>query len=74
MANRVNLSDLATLAEHGYRVERHTDAWGKPCTTAGWALVDPDGAYLLVGDHGCTSPTEWEAVAEGLHRIGMDQH
>lgn len=55
---------LATLAAHGYGVER----WG----CKGWLLLDADGSQLMVGDHGGVSPTRWEAIAEGLRRIGED--
>lgn len=72
MKARATLIDIARIESAGYRVERYPDAWGKP-SDAGWALRDPEGAYLMVGDHGHLSPTQWEAVAEGLHRIEQDQ-
>ena len=28
--------------------------------------------YLMIGDHGCVSPTRWEAVAEALKRLDDD--
>ncbi len=58
---RATLQDHARLAQHGYSTGR----WGQH----GWTCQDADGAYLLIGSHGCCAPTQWEAVAEGLLRI-----
>lgn len=69
---RTSLTEMARLHEHGYHVARYPDAFGKP-TGPEWVLTDPDGAYLMVGSYGHASPTQWEAVAEGLHRIRIDQ-
>lgn len=60
---RAALSDVARLRRGGYRVE----PFGRE-----WTLLDADGAHLMIGEHGCVAPTQWEAVAEGLERIGMD--
>lgn len=66
MSGRARLVDLAELKQHGYKVERFNDPDG------GWCLLDSDGANLMIGDHGCVAPTQWEAVAEGLSRIAQD--
>jgi hypothetical protein len=68
---RASLQDLATLARHGYEVFR---------SDPGWLLLAPregretelSHRALMIGDHGCLSPTQWEAVAEGLARIAQD--
>lgn len=59
---------LATLAlehgdyrEHGYKVER--------IDGNGWALLDPDGAYLCIGGHGCVAPRKSDAEIEAYRRI-----
>lgn len=63
---RASLIDIARLREAGLSVER----WG-----SGWTLrdrndpVNADGDALCIAGHGCVSPTQWEAVAEGLRRI-----
>jgi hypothetical protein len=71
---RANLEDLARLKQHGYTVERFTGRGG------GWMLLDhhdpdiwPEGAQLMIGEHGGIAPTQWEAVAEGLERIAQDE-
>ena len=75
---RAALQDFATLKQHGYLVEQADSGLGP---TGGWTLrhvpsddeCGPDyRGYLMIGDHGCTSPTQWEAVAEGLKRIEDD--
>lgn len=66
---------MATLAAHGYAVQ-HPDAGFGPALDV-WTLTHDDGCgeiprALFIGDHGCISPTKWEAVAEGLLRIEID--
>ena len=61
---RVRMQDLATLKRHGYSVE----PWGR-----GWILRDPDGDSIQIEGHGGVSPTQWEAVAEGLRRIEREE-
>jgi hypothetical protein len=56
--------ERAKVAAHGYVVERY----GK-----GWVLKDPDGAELMIGDHGCVAPTRWECIAEAVARIEQDE-
>ena len=68
---RASLTDLSKLREEGYQVGRAPDAFGKP-TNDGWTLKH-DGDLLMIGEHGCISPTQWEAVAEGLRRIAQDK-
>jgi hypothetical protein len=62
---RATLQEIATLQRHGYTVERLS-------VEGGWLLLDADGATLMVADYGCVSPTQWEAVAEGLERIALN--
>lgn len=62
---RASLTDLAKITRNGYRTER----WGNK----GWLLLDADGSQLMIGDHGGIAPTQWEAVAEALHRIEQDE-
>ena len=64
---QVTAKDMAELKAHGYKVSK----WGK-----GWILnhvsdPDPHNA-LMIGSHGCVSPTQWEAVAEAQLRIEQD--
>ena len=69
---RATLADHAALRGGGYLVRRSLGYGDAPCQPPAWELVelaDPDGGTLMVGSHGCQSPTEWEAVAEGLERI-----
>lgn len=61
---RATLQDHARLKEFGFRVERYGN---------GWCLLDPDGAALMIASYGCMAPTQWEAVAEGLERIAIDE-
>lgn len=61
---RATVENLATLKQHGYKV--WTD------NGRDWELHDSDGDSLMIGDHGCVAPTQWEAVAEGLRRIAQD--
>lgn len=61
---RASSADLLKLARAGYRVERHGDL--------GWVLLDPDGASLQIAGWGGVAPTQWEAVAEGLHRLELE--
>jgi hypothetical protein len=68
---RAALADIAAVQAEGYRVMREPDVFGTP-VGPGWVLVDPDGAYLLIGDHGHVAPTKWEAVAEGLSRVAQN--
>jgi hypothetical protein len=56
--------ERAKVAAHGYVIERY----GK-----GWVLKDPDGAELMIGDHGCVAPTRWECIAEAVARIEQDE-
>lgn len=68
---RVTLSDLAKIKEHGYAVQKVD--YGVGPHDDGWVLLDADGASLQITGHGGVSPTRWEAVAEGLHRIEQDE-
>lgn len=65
MMARANLTDMATLKTHGYTTPR--------LGNLGWQLLDPEGHELMIAGYGCIAPTQWEAVAEGLHRIQMDE-
>jgi hypothetical protein len=64
---RATNGDLLALARAGYRVELADCGMGP--VPGSWVLLDPDGDCLLIGDHGMIAPTQWEAVAEGLHRL-----
>lgn len=73
----VSLIDLAGLRDRGLQVVRHTDALGNASVRHGWGLLDMTGeapVWLLIGSHGCVSPTQWEAVAEGLGRIAQGDY
>jgi hypothetical protein len=35
----------------------------------GWTLQDADGAYLMIGHHGCVAPTRRAARDEAERRI-----
>lgn len=65
MSTRASLQDMAAVKRSGMTVDRYGDA--------GWTLTDVEGAYLMVGDHGCVAPTQWECVAEALSRIADGQ-
>jgi hypothetical protein len=67
---RVTLTELATLKQHGWKVER----FDPRDASLGWVLLDPDGDSRMIGEsYGCIAPTQWEAVAEGLARIAQDE-
>lgn len=51
---------LADVEAAGYRIFK--DA-------TGWHLLDPDGAQLLIGDHGCAAPRKRDAIMEGARRV-----
>ena len=64
----ISLIDLAKLKNNGYTVASEGPRMG-------WVLThssDTTG-YLMIGNHGCVSPTKWEAVAEALSRIEQDE-
>lgn len=67
----VNLLQLAALKSAHLAVE----PFDASDHARGWTLLDRnnpddgDGAALMIGGHGCVSPTRWEAVAEGLGRL-----
>jgi hypothetical protein len=62
----VSLADKQRVKNAGYIVERFGDK--------GWTLCGPDdhSAPLMVGSHGCVSPTAWECFAEAIKRIEQD--
>lgn len=64
---KATLTERATIKEAGYTVAKLDSGFG-PAQDA-WTLADPDGNFLMIGGHGCVSPAEWEAIAEGLKRI-----
>jgi hypothetical protein len=70
-ARRAGLTDFAKLKEHGYEIERLDGGWALLAPREGWETETSHRA-LMVGGHGCLSPTLWEAVAEGLKRIDQD--
>ena len=53
----------------GYTVVKQADAFGKPLKRGGWHLLDPEGDYLCIGDHGCTAPTKNAAIQERVRRL-----
>lgn len=63
----VSLTDKQRVKDAGYIVERFGDK--------GWTLCGPDdpSAPLMVGSHGCVSPTAWECFAEAIKRIEQDE-
>jgi hypothetical protein len=66
-----SLQDEARVREAGYAIERFDGSDGTR-RVRGWLLLDiGDRAPLMIGNHGCVSPTRWEAVAEGLRRIEL---
>jgi hypothetical protein len=71
MANNASLRDLAQLKQHGYEVKHSGNGWLLLAPRDGWETEDSHRA-LMIGPHGCLSPTQWEAVAEGLERIAQD--
>jgi hypothetical protein len=62
----VSPTDKQRVKDAGYVVGRFG---GK-----GWTLCGPDdhSAPLMVGSHGCVSPTAWECFAEAIRRIEQD--
>ena len=64
---RATLQEEAAVRAHGYKVAPLDCGTG--AVPNAWTLTDPDGAFLMIGEHGGVSPTRWEAVAEGLARI-----
>jgi hypothetical protein len=73
---RVSLQDEARLHAHGYRVLREPYLGPGGGVSVGYSLQDEgcgENDYLMIGSHGCVSPTRWEAVAEGLRRIDEDE-
>jgi hypothetical protein len=69
----VRLQDRLRVEREGYEVRRLERGW--------WVLLAPMDGWetelshrsLMVGDHGCASPTEWECYAEALARIEQDE-
>jgi hypothetical protein len=61
---RASFTDMMTLERHGYRVAKYGDK--------GWTLADPEGDFLMIGDHGCVAPRQADAVMEGFVRIEND--
>jgi hypothetical protein len=68
---RATLQDLATLKRHGYETLRIDAGWLLLAPRDGWE-TELSHRALMIGEHGCLSPTQWEAVAEGLGRIAAD--
>lgn len=67
---------LGRLRREGYVIERFDGLWIHGRTSRrlhGWMLLDPDGAQLMIGEHGGVAPTKDEAIAEGLRRIAADE-
>lgn len=67
----MNLESLAlrygSYREHGYKVE----ALNPHDKSKGWVLLDPDGAYLMIGSFGGVAPKQ-EAELEAYRRIAQD--
>lgn len=73
MSTRATVADMATLKAHRYSVQQERFLVKGGHVKYGWTLTGPDGYPLLIDGHGGVSPTQWEAVAEGLARIELDE-
>lgn len=57
-----------TIARETFRQSTGTYLRPRFRTLTGYTLTDPDGAYLMIGEHGCVAPTLADAKAERDHR------
>ena len=67
---KATLADIAEIEARGYSVQPLDCGMGP--VAGQWTLTYAGGGDLMIGAHGCVSPTKWEAVAEAQARIAEE--